>query len=294
MDNLKSLMDKKQYELVIRLTQNSNDTNSIFYCISALVASNKLDEALDIIKNKRNILVSRLALLIKIHIEVLCLMERFDEAYEELKYYENLPYESQEVEEMLRSAPSLIRIEEKKSLQNKSFSQDELIASLKSDDSDNVLLGLDMLREREIAPYIPYVKNILVNFPRQTIRSFALLLLVGKEYSKEIKFNSLGAEISLVPNKLKPPFVGEEFNLFLREIDKEFSNPSFAETLTQILSTYVLYTYPANILEDKEALKEALIVVTKKYMAMALNEKDNNPSEEAKKYIKEIDDALAD
>ena len=36
MDSLKTLMDKKQYDLVIKLTENSNDSIALFYRLSAL------------------------------------------------------------------------------------------------------------------------------------------------------------------------------------------------------------------------------------------------------------------
>ena len=105
MDSLKTLMDKKQYDLVIKLTENSNDSIALFYRLSALLVVGKSEDALNLIKTKRLILQNKLALLIKFHIEILCLLGRFDEAYSELKYYEDLPYESQEVEEILREMP---------------------------------------------------------------------------------------------------------------------------------------------------------------------------------------------
>ena len=113
MDSLKTLMDQKNYDLVIKLTENSNDAISLFYRLSALLAVGKSEDALNLIKSKRLIMQKRLALLIKFHIEILCLLKRFDEAYDELKYYEELPYESQEVEEVIRSMPAYIRNEEK-------------------------------------------------------------------------------------------------------------------------------------------------------------------------------------
>ena len=77
MDSLKTLMEKNQYDLVIKLTENSNDSISLFYRLSALVAVGKNNEALELIKNKRNMFQSRLNLLIKFHIEILLKFELF-------------------------------------------------------------------------------------------------------------------------------------------------------------------------------------------------------------------------
>ena len=62
MDSLKTLMEKNQYDLVIKLTENSTDSISLFYRLSALVAVGKNQEALELIKNKRNILKNKLNL----------------------------------------------------------------------------------------------------------------------------------------------------------------------------------------------------------------------------------------
>ena len=56
MDSLKSLMDRKDYELVIKLTENSQDINYLFYRISAFLALGRGEAALETIKNNRMIL----------------------------------------------------------------------------------------------------------------------------------------------------------------------------------------------------------------------------------------------
>ena len=72
MDSLKSLMDKRQYDLVIKLTENSEDMTYLFYRISALLATGRGEEALSVIKKNREILQGDLSLLMKVHIEILC------------------------------------------------------------------------------------------------------------------------------------------------------------------------------------------------------------------------------
>ena len=47
MDSLKTLFDKKQYDLVLKITETSKDAQSLFYRISALLALGKSEEALD-------------------------------------------------------------------------------------------------------------------------------------------------------------------------------------------------------------------------------------------------------
>ena len=102
MDSLKTLMDKKQYDLVLKLTENSQDSLALFYRLSALLATGRSEDALKLIKDKRQILIAKPGVLMKIHIELLCLLGKFDEAYSELnshgvkddayKYYEYIQF----------------------------------------------------------------------------------------------------------------------------------------------------------------------------------------------------------
>ena len=63
MDNLRTLFDKKEYELVIKLTRSSSDVDDLFYCLSAYLSLNKIDDALALIKEKKDILQTRLPML---------------------------------------------------------------------------------------------------------------------------------------------------------------------------------------------------------------------------------------
>ncbi len=266
MDSLKSLMDRKDYELVIKLTENSQDINYLFYRISAFLALGKGERALSTIKHNRKILEGDLSLLIKIHIEILCLLNNFDEAFEELRYYENLPYVSQQVEEVLREMPKFIRDEEKKSVASRELSNEELAKRLTSNDQDVVLPALDLLRDRDVNMFMPAIEKILVKFPKQSIRSFALLLLVQKKIDRDVAFNHMGETIAINPSRLEPPFIGSEFNDFLKELQKELKDPAANENAIQILSSYIIYTYPIKLEVSYAVLIEALRAIAFEYL----------------------------
>ena len=266
MDSLKSLMDKRQYDLVIKLTEDSQDMNYLFYRISALLATGRGEEALSVIKKNREILQGDLTLLMKVHIEILCLLNNFEEAYEEVKYYENLPYVSQEVEEIIRELPKLVREEEKKSLSSRELSNDALKERLKSNDETVVLPALDMVRGRDINMFLPDIQRIMLSFPKQSIRSFALLLLVQKKIDKELSFNHIGKAIKINPSQLEPPFIGNEFNDFVRALQNELKDPVVSEDAVQILSSYIIYMYPEKLDIKYDLLIEALRNISEEYL----------------------------
>lgn len=259
MDSLKTLMDKKSYDLVIKLTENSDDPISLFYRLSALLAVGQTDNALNLIVTKRKILQNKLSLLIKFHIEILCLLGKFDEAYEELKYYEDLPYESQEVEEILRSMPGYIRHEEKKSY-HRGVNEEEIQKQLFSNNDEEVLAALDAIKNLSINPYLMQILKIIRTHKRQIIRSFALLLLVNAKYDKEVTFLHYDKLINVTPSLLKEPFNIQGYQSleeFSYDLQSFYHDPSIASYALNIISSYLLYIYPSQITFSKE---EALII----------------------------------
>ena len=260
MDSLKTLMDKKQYDLVIKLTENSNDSIALFYRLSALLAVGKSEDALNLIKSKRLILQNKLTLLIKFHIEILCLLGRFDEAYSELKYYEDLPYDSQEVEEILRSMPTYIRDQEKASFGARHLDEFDLKKRLMSKNDEEVLAALDDIKSLPINNYLLNILKLMNSHPRQVIRSFALLLLVNAKYDKEVSFLHFDKLVIVNPAKLPDPFSVPGFKdleSLSFAMQNEYRDPSVAQNALHVISSYLLYIYPSGL----EFEKEEVIVV---------------------------------
>lgn len=266
MDSLKSLMDKKEYELVIKLTENATEPTYLFYRISALLAAGRGEDSLNVIKGNRKLLESDLLLLVRVHLEILCLLGRFDEAYDELRYYEELPYESQRVEELLKSMPSYIRNEEKKSFGNKEMDKEQVVKLLYSDDINDSIIALDIIRDRDFKEYLNELKWVMTNHIQQSIRSFALLILVQKEFNEEVAFKSVDEITSVIPSELEPPFVGDDFNHLVKRLSLDFNNPSLSDNATQILSTYIMYIYPKKIAYSEDEIVEALYEISTNYL----------------------------
>ena len=201
MDSLKGLIDSRQYDLVIKLTEKSANVSDLFYRIVAFTCLGKYEEALFVIQDHQKELETfNLVSLITIHIELLCALERYDQARAVLSYYEDLPYQSQIVEETLRKAPELIEQEEKKT-QAIFYSEDEIIDKLTSKDNNDVIFGLDLVKKRDVLSFLPYIKMILSSFPNQTVRSLALMLLVEKEVDRDLKYLSYNGEIMVNPKQ---------------------------------------------------------------------------------------------
>ena len=279
MDSLKTLMDKKSYDLVLKLTENSNDALALFYRLSALLAVGKSEEALNLIYTKRIILQSRLAILIKIHIEILCLLKRYEEAYNELKYYQELPYESQEVEEILKVMPEYIKKEEMQRGKRHVMDQEEIYAKLLSTNDDDVFMALDEIKNLRVEPYLLPILKILRSYPRQVVRSFALLLLVDQKYDKEVDFLHDDKLIKLIPSSLEEPFSVpgfESLQAFSFAVQSLYRDPSIANNALNIVSSYIIYIYPDKLPYSPD---ESLLIFG--YLAKRMLQIEENDLEEA-------------
>ena len=303
MDSLKTLMEKNQYDLVIKLTENAQDSVSLFYRLASFVAVGQIDNALNLIATKPDILKEQLNLLIKFHIETLCLKGSFDEAYDALKYYENLPYESQEVEEILREMPKYIRNAEKESFNSHQIDEDELRKRLNSDNEDEVLGALDEIKSLPVHSFLTDILRIIRSYPRKIIRSFGLLLLLKANYDKEVEYLHFDNIIKVNPSLLPEPFVVPGFkdiNAVSNAFLKEYRDPTVMQNALQTLSSYLLYIYP-----DQYTLKKNETLVIFGYIVkhlLQINIDDLKDVCEQKKLdyatveaqIKAIEEVLAD
>ena len=298
MDSLKKLLDSRQYELVIKLTNNATEANDLFYRIAALTCLGQYEDALYVIQDHQQVLESNMNALITIHIQILCVLERYDQAYSVLDYYSNLPYQSQVVEETLRKMPEVIAQEEKKS-QSKFFSEDEVIDKLSSKEKEEVLFGLDLVKKRDVLSFLPYLKNILISHPNQTIRSLTLMLLVEKEVDRDLKFLSRHGLIDVNPKKTKPPFTGEVFNRIVKEMDTNYKDTTISQNGGQILSTLAIYIYPDPIDKDDKEIALAIYVIARRMLSYEddvekLAEEKGLSKDKIESYIILIEEALND
>ena len=266
MDSIKSLLDQKKYDLVLTLTEGSKTPNDLFYRISAFIYLGKYEDALYVIQDNQSILESNLVSLVSAHINLLCILGRFEQAYSVLDYYNNLPYQSQAVEEILKKMPQVIALEEKKNTQVRYYDDEQVEEMLLSQNSEDVLLGLDIVRKRDVLSFLPFLEKVMISFPKQSIRNYTLMLLVQKEVDRNIKILHQGEFIEVNPKLLNAPFTSIQFNEVIRNFDREFKDPTLAQTATQLFSEYSLYLYPRDYKYTPNELTGIFYIIAKEYV----------------------------
>ena len=279
MDNLESLFDKRQYDLVLSLTEHSDDPKDRFLRIASFTCLGKIDEALDEIEKHHAILEKENPFqLMKIHMELLLSKKLFDEAKIALEHYENLPYISQEVEEFLRETRERIAEESHPQNSKEFIPIDEVLETLeKATELKEISRVLFSLKNYNINIYIDSLKKFMLRKEvHPNFRTYALILLVDNHYDEEVEFLSLNGFIKVNPTKIIPPFMSKEFNEVCRLIHvKSDKNMTVSDTALHLFNCYVIDTYPLDIYgDDKDVIAEAIINIAYHYLGQEYSSND--------------------
>ena len=278
MDNLDSLFEKKEYDLILELTKDSRDPKELLMRISCLVIEGKVDNALDEIEKNQSIIETKYLLrLMKLHFELLLSKKLFDEARIELRHYENLPYVSQEVEEFLREIKDRIE-EEAHPKSHQKFELDEIYDILeKETEMSKISQVLFSLKKYNLNIYIDSLKIFLKRSDvHPNFRTYALMVLIDEKYDGVVEFLSRNGLIKINPKTITPPFMSKEFNETCRLITEKCNHDiSMIETALHLFNCYIIDTYPEDIYSvGLEKLSSAFIRIAESYLNKLLSSKD--------------------
>ncbi len=268
-DNLYSLLEKGQYDLVLQASEGNDDIDFLFCRLLSFYATGKFDEARTLIDKKFDILKERLSLLIKTNIESLLAANLFQEAEERMKFYSTLPYENQEVEEMLQSYPKEIKQKEKEyyeGLQKKPSSE---IASilLTSKDESELISTMNEVDEENFLNCIDPLLALCVSTLSYSVRMFAFLTLVSKGYSKDITFlNKDNQSITVTLKDYEVLRGGEELRKLAYSLQSNISDSSLVNIALSLYPLYYLYYFPSSKNDESSNLGCALHIVARDYM----------------------------
>ena len=267
MANYKELMERKEYLALLQEAKGKNDPDSLFYSASAYLALNDGKKALDILLSNRDSLwENNPVLLMKSTFEIRFALKEFDEAYEDMKDFENRPYVSQEVEEVLRGLNNYIRANERASFHYEKMDPEDIKEKLLSTKDDFALLQLLGKVESDPTPYLKEIRLIAAGDRNEQLRTFALLLLVQGKDDKEFSFRKRGNDYAVAPNKLEPPFINDRYKKTLMLIEGGSKNTSVIQAAKSLFDNYVLAIYPEEGERDLKLLSASFLSLAAKYL----------------------------
>lgn len=288
MDNLDSLFNKKEFDLILDLTKDSVDPKELLMRVSCLVIKGEVDKALDEIEKNQSLIESKYQLrLMKLHFELLLSKKLFDEARLALKHYENLPYVSQEVEEFMREMKDRIEDEARPKTHPK-FELDEVLDILeKETDQGKISQVLFSLKNYNVNIYIDSLKIFMKREDvNPNFRTYALILLIDEKVNEEVELLSRKGIVKVNPTKINPPFMSKEFNEVCKLITEKANHDiSMTETALHLFNCYIIDTYPEQIYNiDLVKLASAFIKIAESY----LGKENSSTDEEINKLSEEI------
>ena len=278
-----------KYQQIINKLKDTKNNDELFILLNAYINEKLYEDAIKLIENNSQLVKEKPLHIIKLHIELLLSLELFDEASIAYKKYLELPYISQEVEEYLKEIPSLI--EERKDVnKNKTYTIDEIDEILTSHyDQGKIMDVLFSLDNYNILKLLTPIEIFLLRKDvHPNLRTYALISLVSNNISSPVQILKDGKKITVVPNKLKPPFCDDNFKKVIKYIESElYKDPSVQQIAFQLLNNYVLDCYPDDVLNDVD-LNEfclALTSLAKDYLSIA---NDDVINDQLKQKIKKV------
>ena len=271
MDELKKLIEERQYEKALSLTENTQEPEALFYRLSALLALNRSQDAMDLLEKHRQVLFSfNPKATIRTNFELRFLRKEFDQAYKDAEIFASFPYVSQEVEEMLRGLNDDIRANEKLIHGSTKLDDEELEELLlKSDDSMKVLGALNALKGKDLSQYADLIAATLSRDALHAdVRTFALLLLVSSKDAAIRNFTLHGCQYSLQPCSLRPPFIGYPYEDIKTALEEEPIDPSVRGIALGLLDQTTLALYPRDLsnLGDPKTVAKAVSSLALSYL----------------------------
>ena len=236
MDNYKTLLEKKEYDLLLSLTEGDLSPAGLSYRASAYLAKGDAKQAFNILNAHRDELYKVNPLkTMKSIFELRFILKEFEEAYDDLEHFENLPYVSQEVEEYLHALPKLIRTEERNS----------------SDDYE-IISTLNIIGPWRAKDYVRSLVALVTGQKSSLVRTYALMYLIAAKYDKEIALIKNGKTFNIVPARIDPPFTGKEFEDFREKLDETINDPSVSNVAKKLLNDYIFELFPETLPLEKE------------------------------------------
>lgn len=255
MDSYQDLIEQGKYELVLKLTQGATDGNSLFNRIFAFTLLGRFEEALYVINDNQKVLEEfKLASLMRLHVEILCSLSRFDQAEAIIDYYSNLPYQSQEVEEVIKELPHIITDYEKKDFVHL-YSDEEIVALLNSGSYEANLVAIEVLKEKDIRKYLPNILPLLEKKEGKVKRTLLLMLLSEKEVDRNTNFFYEDRLITVNPKKIHNPFTTKSILNLQDRLENELKNPSTFDHAKNVLAHLVLSIYPYFVQNNEETFQ---------------------------------------
>ena len=252
MNKYEKMFENGEYLEIINELELNKEPENIWLVIDSYVQINQIDNAIRTIENNRDILLKDdPKKTMFLNIDLLILNNDFVRALKTLSVFEELPYISIEIEELLPELKDYIY----KSMNKKSSSitNTDIIKSLNNYDNQEMLLrSLYEIEKRDYKPFFNDLKSILISENvNDNIKTLILILLSEKKCKEEVKIKKNNFEGNVIPSQIKPIITTKEIERLINNLIDE-KDITIIKCMQDMLTSSFLSIYPKSLSKTDE------------------------------------------
>ena len=249
--------------------EKSDDIKDLFLAMK--LVSNTFDEDLlsDFIKKYKDKIYKKDPILfIGHHVNFYVLQEKYIEALQVLKCYQNEPFINLTTDDFMNDLEKEIKKLMTPTKQHK-YSLLDAEQDIYSQNEDKLSKAISFLSQYNVRNCLPFFKDALISSISYYSKILLQFILIEQSVNDVFKVSNGEKEFEFNPSQTLLPFDRENYKNVSNYIKNQNESPSVINTAIEILNTLEVKMFPSSITnecEEYENIGEILIFVAKKYL----------------------------
>ncbi len=262
-------MNNEEIKNKIAELEKSDDIKDLFLAMK--LVSNTFDEDLlsDFIKKYKDKIYKKDPILfIGHHVNFYVLQEKYIEALQVLKCYQNEPFINLTTDDFMNDLEKEIKKLMTPTKQHK-YSLLDAEQDIYSQNEDKLSKAISFLSQYNVRNCLPFFKEALVSSISYYSKILLQFILIEQSVNDVFKVSNGEKEFEFNPSQTLLPFDRENYKNVSNYIKNQNESPSVINTAIEILNTLEVKMFPSSITnecEEYENIGEILIFVAKKYL----------------------------
>ena len=262
-------MNNEEIKNKIAELEKSDDIRDLFLAMK--LVSNTFDEDLlsDFIKKYKDKIYKKDPILfIGYHVNFYVLQEKYIEALQVLKCYQNEPFINLTTDDFMNDLEKEIKKLMTPTKQHK-YSLLDAEQDIYSQNEDKLSKAISFLSQYNVRNCLPFFKDALISSISYYSKILLQFILIEQSVNDVFKVSNEEKEFEFNPSQTLLPFDRENYKNVSNYIKNQNESPSVINTAIEILNTLEVTMFPSSITnecEEYENIGEILIFVAKKYL----------------------------
>jgi hypothetical protein len=280
MNKIEELIKSKQFDLVISQLEGQEDETSLKYLIVANFNIGNFGKTVELVNLALSKDEKNYYWLIRYKIEALVESNQLQKALEVVQEELKMPYIPKDYVEYFETLGqqlnNQVKLSQKKDYFKNLTDEDFSLMLLSEQDETNLLVLVEQFNHRNARALIPTVSSFVgLNYVANYIKMALLEILHDQAIDQEFVLTNKGKTIKINPLQLEPLFQQEGFKQAIKLID-EFSNSitiSQKEIAYELLISYLADNFPIRVdAKTQPSLVAAVLIFSSQMLSISNNQ----------------------